>query len=123
MMGCLWGSFPKRLHSPNAARNERAFTAVSLPEMPLLDPLVSQRAVTDLDDAARQVRQLPRAHLASRYLLVELLTGLLFLGCWLALGSPAKPLSTLPLALVFCVFTAGLVVATFIDFEHFIIPG
>lgn len=62
------------------------------------------------------------APISVRYFLVELLTGVLFLGCWLALGDPAKPLPALPLALVFCVFTAGLVVATFIDFEHFIIP-
>jgi leader peptidase (prepilin peptidase)/N-methyltransferase len=63
-----------------------------------------------------------RAPISPRYLLVELLTGLLFLGCWLALGNPARPLASLPLALVFCGFSAGLVVATFIDFEHFIIP-
>jgi leader peptidase (prepilin peptidase)/N-methyltransferase len=63
-----------------------------------------------------------RAPISPRYLLVELLTGILFLGCWLALGDPAQPLPTLPLALAFCVFTAGLVVATFVDFEHFIIP-
>jgi leader peptidase (prepilin peptidase)/N-methyltransferase len=52
-----------------------------------------------------------------RYVLVELVTGLLFLASWLVHGdaSPA-------LAVVFCVFMAGLVVATFIDFEHYIIP-
>lgn len=55
--------------------------------------------------------------ISARYLLVELLTGLLFLACWLAHGarSPA-------LAAVYCVFMAGLVVAAFVDLEHFIIP-
>jgi leader peptidase (prepilin peptidase)/N-methyltransferase len=57
------------------------------------------------------------APISSRYFIVELLTGLTFLACWLAFGarSPA-------LALVYCLFVAGLIVATFIDFEHFIIP-
>jgi leader peptidase (prepilin peptidase) / N-methyltransferase len=58
-----------------------------------------------------------RAPISPRYFIVELLTGLTFLGCWLAFGarSPA-------LALVYSIFLAGLIVATFIDFEHFIIP-
>jgi leader peptidase (prepilin peptidase)/N-methyltransferase len=57
------------------------------------------------------------APISIRYFLVELLTALLFLACWLAFGrqSPA-------LALSYCLVLAGFVVATFIDFEHFIIP-
>ena len=57
------------------------------------------------------------APISVRYFLVELLTALLFLACWLAFGrqSPA-------LALSYCLVLAGFVVATFIDFEHFIIP-
>jgi leader peptidase (prepilin peptidase)/N-methyltransferase len=58
-----------------------------------------------------------RAPISPRYFLVELLTGLLFLAAWLTAGRQ----STL-LALAFCVVLAGFVVATFIDFEHFIIP-
>jgi leader peptidase (prepilin peptidase)/N-methyltransferase len=58
-----------------------------------------------------------RAPISIRYFLVELLTGICFLCCWLAFG----PFSAL-LALIFCLFLAGLIVATFIDFEHFIIP-
>ncbi len=55
--------------------------------------------------------------ISPRYFIVELLTGLLFLACWLAFGekSPA-------LAFVYCIFLAVLITATFIDFEHFIIP-
>ena len=49
-----------------------------------------------------------------RYPFVELLTGLLFLACWLAFP-PAK-------ALVGCFFVSLLVAATFIDLDHFIIP-
>ena len=58
-----------------------------------------------------------RAPISIRYFLVELLTGLLFAGCWIASGrnSPA-------VALVYCLLMAGLIAATFIDFEHFIIP-
>ncbi|MDD5141547.1 MAG: prepilin peptidase [Verrucomicrobiales bacterium] len=57
------------------------------------------------------------AAISPRYFIVELVTGLAFLGCWLAFGvqSPA-------LAFVYAIFLAGLICATFIDFEHFIIP-
>ena len=43
--------------------------------------------------------------------------GLAFLRCWLGFGPQSAWL-----ALVYALFLAGLIVATFIDFEHFIIP-
>jgi leader peptidase (prepilin peptidase)/N-methyltransferase len=52
-----------------------------------------------------------------RYFLVELLTAGVFLFTWLRYGQPSPAL-----ALVYCLLLAGLIVATFIDFEHFIIP-
>ncbi|MCU0784925.1 MAG: prepilin peptidase [Verrucomicrobia bacterium] len=52
-----------------------------------------------------------------RYFLVELLTGVAFLACWLHFGRGSAAL-----ALVYAIFLAGLIAATFIDFEHFIIP-
>src|SRR4051812_35252831 len=57
------------------------------------------------------------APISIRYFLVELLTGVAFLVCWLHFGhkSPA-------LALAYSVMMAGFIVATFIDFEHLIIP-
>src|SRR5437016_4683527 len=57
------------------------------------------------------------APISIRYFLVELLTGTAFLGCWLAFGKQSAAL-----ALIYAVFLSGLIVATFIDFEHFIIP-
>src|ERR1035437_178315 len=57
------------------------------------------------------------APISIRYFLVELLTAITFLGCWLAFGHESAWL-----ALVYAVFLAGLITATFIDFEHFIIP-
>ena len=57
------------------------------------------------------------APISMRYFLVELLTGLMFLGCWLTFGHQSAWL-----ALVYCVLLAGFIVATFIDFAHFIIP-
>jgi leader peptidase (prepilin peptidase) / N-methyltransferase len=57
------------------------------------------------------------APISIRYFLVELLTGAMFLACWLAFGHQSALL-----ALVYCLFVSGLIVATFIDFEHFIIP-
>ena len=57
------------------------------------------------------------ARISIRYFLVELLTGIAFLACWEKFGSQS---SVLPL--VYCLVLSGLIVATFIDFEHFIIP-
>jgi leader peptidase (prepilin peptidase)/N-methyltransferase len=62
------------------------------------------------------------ASISSRYFIVELLTGVAFLACWLQFGDPNHTLPTLPVALVYAIFLAGLICATFIDFEHFIIP-
>ncbi len=57
------------------------------------------------------------APISPRYLLVEVLTGGLFLACWLAFGRDSAAL-----AIVYTLFLAGLIAASFIDFEHFIIP-
>ena len=57
------------------------------------------------------------APISPRYFIVELLTGLTFLSCWLVFGAKSPAL-----ALVYSLFLAGLITATFIDFEHFIIP-
>ena len=62
------------------------------------------------------------APISPRYFIVELLTGVAFLSSWLVFGDPRHPLPSLALALVYAVFLAGLICATFIDFEHFIIP-
>jgi leader peptidase (prepilin peptidase)/N-methyltransferase len=57
------------------------------------------------------------ARISVRYFLVELLTALTFLGCWLYFGrqSPA-------LALIYSIFLSGLIVATATDFETILIP-
>jgi leader peptidase (prepilin peptidase)/N-methyltransferase len=57
------------------------------------------------------------APISARYFLVELLTGITFLGCWLRFGPISGALS-----LIYCLILAGLIAATFIDFEHLIIP-
>jgi leader peptidase (prepilin peptidase) / N-methyltransferase len=58
-----------------------------------------------------------RKEISIRYFLVEALTGTVFALCWLFFGrqSPAS-------AGLHCILIAGLIAATFIDFEHFIIP-
>ena len=58
--------------------------------------------------------------ISPRYLGVELLTGLAFLASWLAFGAQTTP--SVLLAVTWGFVLAGLIVATFIDFEHFIIP-
>jgi leader peptidase (prepilin peptidase)/N-methyltransferase len=57
------------------------------------------------------------APISIRYFLVELLTGLMFLAVWLGTAGRSPVV-----ALIYCLFVAGLIAATFIDFEHFIIP-
>ncbi len=54
------------------------------------------------------------SRIAFRYFAVELLTALLFLCAW--------KFFPWPMAIVYWVFVSLLVAATFIDFEHFIIP-
>ena len=58
--------------------------------------------------------------ISPRYIGVELLTGLAFLCCWLAFGEQSTP--GVLLAAIWSFVLAGLITATFIDFEHFIIP-
>lgn len=58
-----------------------------------------------------------QVRISPRYLLVELLTGLLFVAAWLRFGNESALV-----ALVMCLVLSAFVVATFIDFEHFIIP-
>jgi len=55
--------------------------------------------------------------ISPRYFLVELLTGCLFAAAWITFGRQSALV-----ALIYCLVLAGLIVATFIDFEHFIIP-
>ncbi|MDQ6912136.1 MAG: prepilin peptidase [Verrucomicrobiota bacterium] len=54
------------------------------------------------------------ARIAFRYFAVELLTALLFLALWLYFPWP--------IAIAYWILVALLIAATFIDFEHFIIP-
>jgi len=55
-----------------------------------------------------------KARISPRYLIVELLTALLFTGIVYRYG--------LPVSLPYLLLAAGLIAATFIDVEHFIIP-
>lgn len=58
-----------------------------------------------------------QAPISPRYFVVELLTAVLFSGCWMMHGHTS---ALLPLA--YCMLLGGFVVAAFIDLEHFIIP-
>jgi leader peptidase (prepilin peptidase)/N-methyltransferase len=57
------------------------------------------------------------APISARYFIVELLTGLLFLACWLGPGRQSPFL-----ALIYAGFLATLEAASFIDLEHMIVP-
>ena len=67
------------------------------------------------------------ATISPRYFLVELLTAVLFLLMWLKLTVWAEPaphgVYELLKAPIYWMVIAGLIVATFIDFEHYIIPN
>jgi leader peptidase (prepilin peptidase)/N-methyltransferase len=58
-----------------------------------------------------------RAPITVRYFIVELLTGSLFALSWLCVGN-----SSLTLALIYCLVIGALIVSSFIDLEHFLIP-
>jgi leader peptidase (prepilin peptidase)/N-methyltransferase len=62
------------------------------------------------------------APISPRYFIVELITGMAFLSCWLFFGDTHQPSHSLLISFVYGIFLAGLICATFIDFEHFIIP-
>lgn len=55
--------------------------------------------------------------IASRYVVIEAVTAGLFAVCWVWFGEDSAGL-----ALVYCLVLAGLLAATVIDWEHFIIP-
>ena len=58
-----------------------------------------------------------KAPISFRYFALELITGLIFMATWLTIG----PDST-GLAIAYATILSGFLVATLIDFEHFIIP-
>ncbi len=67
-----------------------------------------------------------RAPISPRYVLIELLTALLFLMMWLKLTPWDQPSAhgiDFLRILICWIVIAGLIVATFIDFEHYIIPN
>lgn len=67
-----------------------------------------------------------RARITPRYFVVELLTGILFLLVWLRLTRwTAQPVEGIEFLKgpIYWLVVAGLIAATFIDFEHYIIPN
>ena len=64
--------------------------------------------------------------IAFRYTLVEMLTGMFFLTIFMQWAAPAAvhmvPLGHPLLIPVYWLFLSGLILGTFVDFEHFIIP-
>mgnify|MGYP001248638426 CR=1 FL=1 len=56
-----------------------------------------------------------RAKISARYPLIEMLTAMLFVAAWNRYGLQ-------PVTLIYCIAISGLIVATFVDFDHMIIP-
>lgn len=63
-----------------------------------------------------------KARISRQYILVELITGGIFLGVWYKFGNTSDLISSHLLVLSFSLFLSGLLVATWVDFEHYIIP-
>lgn len=63
-----------------------------------------------------------KAKISFRYPAIEALTGLLFALVWYYFGHTAEPFSFTAATLVYWMFVAALVVITFIDLDHQIIP-
>ena len=62
------------------------------------------------------------ASYSARYFLVELLTGCLFLLVWLRYGGNSEGILLDPRIPVYWVVMSGLILGTFVDFDHLIIP-
>lgn len=67
--------------------------------------------------------------ISCRYFLVELLTAILFVLIWFKLGPVPgprllglAPITSFALVLIYWLAITGLIIGTFVDFEHFIIP-
>jgi len=62
------------------------------------------------------------ASYSARYFLVELLTGCLFLLVWLRYGGSSEGIEFDPRIPVYWLVISGLILGTFVDFDHLIIP-
>ena len=112
----------ERLHLPDAAGIERRLAAVALPALQIRDPVLPEHSARDVAYAARPLQKLRRAHLVA------------LLHCGTAHGRGVPWLAGWHSAIRitrcrhsrsrWCMpsFWPGLICATFIDFEHFIIP-
>ncbi|MDK2972075.1 MAG: leader peptidase (prepilin peptidase) / N-methyltransferase [Candidatus Sumerlaeota bacterium] len=63
------------------------------------------------------------AKVSWRYAFVELLTGVLFLAVWVAHNKPFPDGGFSPVSLWYLVFVSCLIIGTFTDFDHWIIPS
>jgi leader peptidase (prepilin peptidase)/N-methyltransferase len=63
-----------------------------------------------------------KASYSARYFLVELLTGCLFLLVWLRYGGSSERILFDPRIPVYWMVISGLILGTFVDFDHLIIP-
>lgn len=63
-----------------------------------------------------------QARFSVRYLVVELLTAVLFLAVWLTYSGSSEQILWDPRILVYWLFLFGLILGTFVDFDHLIIP-
>ncbi|MEI9961216.1 MAG: prepilin peptidase [Limisphaerales bacterium] len=95
--------FPERVHSSDAARHEHRIAPSHCPHckyaipfylnVPLLTWLVLRGRCKNCG-----------APISPRYFIVELLTGVAFLSCWLKFGVLGQPYPSLLIALAYCIF-------------------
>ena len=85
VFGCIVGSFLNVCIYRMPLEHEHRLAAVALSALQVFHPVVSEHPAGDVARVARPLQKLRRA-ISPRYFIVELLTGVAFLGCWLAFG-------------------------------------
>jgi len=111
----------ERVHPPDAAGHEHRHAQVALPALQVFHPWYLNIPLVTWLALRGRCKNCGRAHLRALFR-GGTAHGVAFLSCWLVFGDAGHPLPSMPVALVYAVFLAGLIAATFIDFEHFIIP-
>ena len=82
----------------------------------LSEPQAFEAAIQRIGQAGPLKSEFAKAGGTGRTAIWFLLTAVAFTSCWMQFGQ--SPM----VAIVYCVFLAGLMAASFIDFKHFIIP-
>ena len=117
---CLWrhrGEFSQCLHPPDAAGAKHRPSALALSALRLFHSVVFEHPAVHLDLAGRAMRPLQGAHFSALFI-----GGTAHGGALRGLLDRLRPPSPRCCPLAYAILIAGLIVGSFIDLEHLIIP-